>query len=663
MSATHPLTLGIPRGACPERPEERLSKFDLLGEQLGRRVRQSLEKLRKPWSKVPAQVEAQATRLAGHTDAELRVVAEEVRASLQRDGFVDDAVARAFALVREASSRVLGQRHYDVQLMGGWVMLNGMVAEMETGEGKTLVATLPACTAALAGVPVHVVTVNDYLTERDAALMRPLYEFLGLSVGTVLSNMETAERRESYRCDIAYCTNSQLVFDYLWDRITLENHDSRRKLQIERLSGRNRCEELIQQGLHFAIVDEADSVLVDEARTPLIISERGEDELEQQIYTIAVELARELERERDFEIDDRERRADLLEAGQIRLGELGEPHGGIWAGKLRRESLVSQALSALYCFRLDEHYLVRDDKVEIVDEYTGRVMPDRSWEHGLHQMIEVKEGVTLTGRQNPRARISYQRFFRRYLRLSGMTGTAKEVAGELASVYRLSVVRIPTNRPVQRKQLGETVLRTIDEKWDAVATRISEVHAMGRPILVGTRSVEASEALSARLHAARLKHEVINARQDSDEAAVVAAAGAPFAITVATNMAGRGTDIRLQEKVGELGGLHVIATDRHEARRIDRQLYGRCGRQGDPGSCESFVSLEDDLFATHATVVARRIADRALDGDARINRFAVRAALDQAQRAVETQHSRSRRRLFSQDQQLDSLLGFSGRPH
>ena len=296
MSATHPLTLGIPRGACPERPEEHLSKFDVFGEQIGRRARQSFERFRKPWSKVPAQVEAQAAGLAEQTDAELRVAAEEVRVSLQRDGFVDDAVARAFALVREASSRVLEQRHYDVQLMGGWVMLNGMVAEMETGEGKTLVATLPACTAALAGVPVHVVTVNDYLTERDAALMQPLYEFLGLSVGTVLSSMETAERREAYRCDITYCTNSQLVFDYLWDRITLEDHGNRRRLQIERLSGRNRSDELIQQGLHFAIVDEADSVLVDEARTPLIISERGEDELEQKIYTIAVELARELER-------------------------------------------------------------------------------------------------------------------------------------------------------------------------------------------------------------------------------------------------------------------------------------------------------------------------------------------------------------------------------
>jgi preprotein translocase subunit SecA len=497
--------------------------------------------------------------------------------------------------------------------MGGWVLLHGMVAEMETGEGKTLTATLPACTAALAGLPVHVVTVNDYLAARDAETMGPLYRLLGLSVGTVVSQMDTAARRGAYACDVTYCTNKQLVFDYLWDRISLEGSSSRMKLRIERLAGGpQRSEKLIQRGLHFAIVDEADSVLVDEARTPLIISERGGDTVEQEIYVTAVELARALERNVDFEIDDRDRQVDLLEAGRARLAELGEPQGGIWRGQLRREALACQALSALHCFHLDQHYLVQGEKIEIIDEYTGRVMPDRSWEHGLHQMIEVKEGVPVTGRQQPRARISYQRFFRRYLHLAGMTGTAREVAGELSSVYRLPVVGIPTNRPVRRRSAGERVLRSADEKWEAVAARVAALYDAGRPVLVGTRSVEASERLSALLTEAVLPHRVLNARQDQEEALIIREAGEPGRITVATNMAGRGTDICLAAGVAERGGLHVIATERHEARRIDRQLFGRCGRQGDPGSYESFVSLEDALFDAHADALARRIAGAAL---------------------------------------------------
>jgi preprotein translocase subunit SecA len=618
--------------------------------------------LRRPWRAIPELVAQHAEGLEHLSDVELREAAERLRPVLRREGFADEPVARAFALVREAASRTLEQRHFDVQLMGGQVLLHGMVAEMDTGEGKTLTATLPACTAALAGLPVHVVTVNDYLAARDAETMGPIYRMLGLSVGTVVSQMDTALRRGAYACDVAYCTNKQLVFDYLWDRITLEGSSSRRRLQIERLAGGpQRTDKLIQRGLHFAIVDEADSVLVDEARTPLIISERGDDAVEHEIYVTALELARQLEREVDFEIDERERRVDLLEAGRTHLAALGETRGGIWRGQMRRESLVGQALSALHCFHLDQHYLVQGEKIEIIDEYTGRVMPDRSWEHGLHQMIEVKEGVPLTGRQRPRARISYQRFFRRYLHLAGMTGTAHEVAGELSSVYRLPVVKIPTNRPVRRRSEGERVLRTADEKWRAVTARVAELYDAGRPVLVGTRSVEASERLSALLKKARLPHRILNARQDAEEADIVREAGEPYRITVATNMAGRGTDIALAPGVAEAGGLHVIATERHEARRIDRQLFGRCGRQGDPGSYESYVSLEDELFDFHADVLARRIAEAALQGSSRLARSVLSRAIDRSQRAAERLHSRMRSQLFQHDTRMESLLAFSGR--
>jgi preprotein translocase subunit SecA len=650
------------RGAFPEREEERLSKLDELGERWAGAAARWLRAQRRPWRAVPELVSRQAEGLEQLSDAELRLAADALRPDLRREGFADESVARAFALVREAAARTLGQRHFDVQLMGGWVLLHGMVAEMDTGEGKTLTATLPACTAALAGLPVHVVTVNDYLAARDAETMAPLYRLLGLSVGTVVSQMDSADRRSAYACDVTYCTNKQLVFDYLWDRITLEGFSSRTRLQIERLAGGpQRSEKLIQRGLHFAIVDEADSVLVDEARTPLIISERGGDSVEQEIYVTAIELARELERDVDFEIDDRDRQVDLLEAGRARLAELGEPYGGIWRGQLRRESLVGQALSALHCFQLDQQYLVQGEKIEIIDEYTGRVMPDRSWEHGLHQMIEVKEGVPVTGRQQPRARISYQRFFRRYLHLAGMTGTAREVAGELSSVYRLPVVRIPTNRPVQRRSDGERVLRSADAKWEAVAARVAALYDAGRPVLVGTRSVEASERLSALLTEAVLPHRVLNARQDEEEAEIVREAGEPWRITVATNMAGRGTDICLAPGVALAGGLHVIATERHEARRIDRQLFGRCGRQGDPGSYESFVSLEDELFDAHADALARRVAEAALQSSSRLAHASLSFAVERSQRAAERLHSRMRRQLFRRDTRLDSLLAFSGR--
>jgi preprotein translocase subunit SecA len=655
--------VGVVRGAYPEREDTQLSTLDELGETLVAPVLRRRRGRKSRWQRVPERVAAHAAGLAEADDESLRARAAQLGLELREWGYQDERVAQMFALVRELASRTLGKRHYDVQLIGGWVLLHGMVTEMETGEGKTLTATLAVCTAALAGVPVHVITVNDYLARRDAEMLTPLYAALGLSVGVVVSGMDPAARRAAYACDVTYCTNKEVAFDYLKDRIALRGHPSRLRLQLERLSGGGgRAERVIHRGLHFAIVDEADSILVDEARTPLIISSRKGDAAEEEIYRTALAVARELEVDVDFAIEGPEREIALTADGRERVRELGEPRGGVFRGRRRREEFVRQALVALHLFHRDQHYLVQDDQVQIVDEYTGRLMPDRSWEHGLHQLIEVKEDVSVTGRQDTLARISYQRFFRRYHRLAGMTGTAREVSAELWSVYGLAVATVPTNRPCGRELLGERVLATADEKWERVVTRIGELHGDGRPVLVGTRSVAASEHLSALLDAAGLSHVILNARQDREEAEIVARAGAPGRITVATNMAGRGTDIELAPGVAEIGGLHVLATERHDARRIDRQLFGRCGRQGDPGTAEAIVSLEDELCRVYGGAPARRLAGLVGAPDSRLGSWAGRFALGHSQRAAGRLHSRMRRDLLKLDAQLDSTLAFSGRP-
>jgi preprotein translocase subunit SecA len=538
-----------------------------------------------------------------------------------------------------------------------------MVAEMETGEGKTLTATLPACTAALAGLPVHVITVNDYLARRDAETMGPLYRALGLTVGVIVSGMDPEARREAYAADITYATNKEVVFDYLKDRIALGAGASQVKLQLDALGRRRDAStRLLHRGLHFAIVDEADSVLIDEARTPLVISGKGRDAVQEEVFRTAVRLARELERGVDFEVDEPERSVRLRPPGAEALIDLGDKAGGIFRGERRREELVCMALTALHCFRRDQHYLVNDEKIQIVDEFTGRVMADRSWERGLHQMIEAAEDLPISVRAETLARISYQRFFQRYLRLSGMTGTAREVAGELQAVYGLSVVSVPVARPLLRRNLGRRVLGGSVEKWRCVENRVAEVHAEGRPVLVGTRSVADSELLSERLDARGIPHRVLNARQDQEEADIVAEAGQEGRVTVATNMAGRGTDICLTEQVAERGGLHVIATEMHEASRIDRQLFGRCGRQGDPGSFESVTSLEDELFQMHASPPLRWLATLAEDPErTRTRRVAMAVGVRLAQRGAERLHAQMRRDLLHHDQRLDRLLAFSGR--
>jgi preprotein translocase subunit SecA len=637
----------------PERDDAPLGKLERLINEL-RYLTGRVESGKRSLGRIVDAVADQAEAIQAIPDADLRVRAAALRPKLRRRGFDDlELVAEAFALVREASVRATKMRHFDVQLIGGWAMLRGMIAEMDTGEGKTLTATLTAATAALAGRAVHVVTVNDYLAERDSAQMTPVYKLLGLSVGCVKQGQQPPERRAAYACDVAYCSNKEIAFDYLRDRLVLGGKPHPIALRLGALGGDGAAGRLLLRGLQFAIVDEADSVLVDEARTPLILSAGSERTAGEKMHRDALEIAGALG-ESDYRIG--EEGIEITDTGQDALARVAKDLGGIWKGPRRREQLVRQALTALHVFQRDKHYLVREGKVQIIDEYTGRLMPDRSWERGLHQLIEMKEEVEVTAERETLARISYQRFFRRYLHLSGMTGTAAEIAGELRAVYRLRVARIPTNRPSRRARHPARYFGSAQAKWQAVVDTIAACIARGQPVLVGTRSVGASELLAKLLDEKGVPYRLLNARQDRDEAEIVARAGERGCVTVATNMAGRGTDIRLAEGVRELGGLHVVATELHDAARIDRQLFGRCGRQGDPGSYEVIVAMEDDLAKTFA-----KLASAPLTGLERIPSALGGAVFRLAQWRAERAHSRARRDLLDLDDYLGDILAFSGR--
>ncbi len=648
------------RGFYPERRTSEESKFDAAVIGVAGNIARPLLARPGSFAGIVPLVHKFSEALPGLSDQALRKETDMLRHMLQSDGLRLESAARAFALVREVAGRKLGMRHFDVQLIGGYVLLNGMVAEMETGEGKTLTATLPACTAALAGIPVHVITVNDYLARRDGETMKPVYEALGLSVGVVTHDMSPEDRRTAYRCDVTYCTNKDVVFDYLKDRILMRLRPGHVQMRLERLYRKDgRLGQLFLRGLPFAIVDEADSVLIDEARTPLIISGPANNSCEKDGYQQALAAAAQLRPGAHYVLNTAKRSIELTDEGKEQLRELMLPLGGIWVGRYRREDTVRQALMAHQLFMKDQHYIVRDNKVQIVDEYTGRVMADRSWEQGLHQLIECKEGCDITNQNETLARISYQRFFRRYHYLAGMTGTAREVAGELWSVYRLRAVPIPTNKPPARRAEPCRLYETAQEKWRAIVGRIAEIHRQERPVLVGTRSVAASDHLSRLLTAAALPHRVLNARQDKEEADIIAEAGRKGRITVATNMAGRGTDIILTQETREAGGLHVLATEFHDSRRIDRQLFGRCGRQGDPGSFEAIASLEDSLFEGYAGKPAGLIARRLVNSEW-IGRFAENGLVVLAQQAAQRKHSRVRRELLKFDDSMESSMAFSG---
>ena len=654
--------LSVVRPVYPERPERiPENRVDEFGERFAGMISRGMRARRALRTDLVARVRELEAELRDFDEAALRTAALDLGKALRRDGFRLDLVARTFAVVCVAAERTLGKRYFDVQLLGGWVLLQGMIAEMETGEGKTLTATLPACAAALAGIPVHIITVNDYLVARDAETTRPLYDALGLTVGTVTEKQSPPERQDAYSRHIVYGTNKTIVFDYLRDRITLLSRNSSLRLRLEKLGGDGaRVRRLLLRGLHFAIVDEADSVLVDEARTPLIISAPAEVGDEERVAQQGIEIARQLVKGEDFNVIATEKRVVLTEPGRRRLERLCAELGGVWVGLMRRENLATQALSALHLFFRDEHYLVRDGKIEIIDEYTGRTMADRSWERGLHQLIEAKEGCEITAQKEPLSRISYQRFFRRYLLLSGMTGTAREVAGELGVVYGLPTVRIPTNRPSQRVVLPERVFAAANGKWDAIVRRVKEVHDLGRPVLLGTRSVAASEHASKLFAQAGLPYRVLNAKQDREEADIVAGAGGRGCITIATNMAGRGTDIQLGDGVAELGGLHVILSERHDSERIDRQLAGRCARQGDPGYFEPILSVEDSLMSITGQPIRAAISRLMERLGSRYGSWLGSASIRLAQSYAERSHSRVRRELLKSDQQMGKTLAFSG---
>lgn len=587
-------------------------------------------------------VEALSSQFEALADAELKERVQRCRERCGRQArhMDDELLAETMAALREAAARQLSLRAYHVQIMGVLALNAGGLAEMATGEGKTLVAALAAVLSAFRRRPCHVVTVNDYLVTRDAKRMRTFFEFCGLTSGAVVASMPPAERRKVYSGDITYVTSKEVLADFLRDQLACGAESPSEWL------GKAQSRRVLERGLLAAIVDEADSVLIDEAVTPLIISQTRENVSLSEASQRGVTLADQFVEGEDYEVKASRREVTLTKIGQSKLDDLGADLGGLWKAPQRRWELLRSALVARTFYQKDKQYLIKDGKVVIVDEFTGRPMPQRTWRQGLHQAIEAKEGLEITAPSETVARMSFQRFFRSYRYLSGMTGTAQEAASEFWHIYQRPVVRIPVNRPFQRGTLPVRAFRDREEKWNAVVESICETHATGRPILVGTRNVEASEQLSQRLLDAGLVCQVLNAARLAEEALVIAKAGEAGRITIATNMAGRGTDIVIDEEVVNQGGLHVIATEGHESSRIDRQLFGRAGRQGDPGSSQLFFSLDDELLQNHLSDRERRW-------------LPLGAALKKAQARAQRQAYQRRRRVLQMDDWLDNALSFA----
>jgi len=596
------------------------------------------------------------------SDAKLRERALEMRDIFRRARETPKDLARAFAIVREVAARQLGERPFPVQVAGALAIYDGCIAELATGEGKTLAATMPATVAGWRGWGCHIITFNDYLAKRDADWMSRIYNSCGLSVGHVENKMPPPDRRKAYLADITYCSNKEVTADFLRDRLALSRLSGLPGALLAKISdgAGSGTDKVVQRGLHYAIIDEADSILIDEAVTPLIISGEAPNPEQVDAFQHAAEVASELDPDVHYKLDQRYREVELTKAGKDRIADLTDDLGGVWAGRRRSEELVNQALTAKSFYTLGKQYVLQEDKVVIVDEFTGRLMPDREWRDGLHQAVSAKEQVEVQPPKDTYARVSFQRFFRLYKKLSGMTGTAVEGRREFWQIYHLPVVVIPTNRPCARKHFADRVYPTADTKWEAMVSHITSLHQTGRPILVGTRSVRANEHLSQLLTAEGLEHSVLNAVRHAEEAQVVAGAGQRGRITVATNMAGRGTDIKLGRGVAELGGLAVIASERHEAGRIDRQLYGRSGRQGDPGSAEAIVSLDDELVRRHAPHLSGMLRGRYSMAQREVSSPLTRRVFDHAQRRATRMALRQRKGVLSTDDWLDEYLGFAG---
>ncbi len=564
------------------------------------------------------------------SDEAMRARVAELREEVAGGRSLDDILPEVFALVREGSVRALGMRHFDVQLIGGVTLHRGKIAEMKTGEGKTLVATLPVVLNAISGKGVHLITVNDYLAKRDAAWMGKLYNFLGLSVGVIVHGLDDAERQAAYASDIVYGTNNEFGFDYLRDNMKFYK------------------EQLVQRELNFAIVDEVDSILIDEARTPLIISGQAEDS--SSLYARIDAFIPMLRRETDFTVDEKARTVLLTEDGVARMEQVLKIDNLYDAANITFQHHVLQALKAHHIFQRDVDYVVKADQVIIVDEFTGRLMPGRRYSDGLHQALEAKEHVQVEAENQTLATITFQNYFRMYKKLAGMTGTADTEAVEFREIYDLEVISIPTHRPMIRKDFPDLVYKTQREKFEAIAKDVKELHKRGQPVLVGTVSIEKSELLSGMLQKSGVPHDVLNAKNHEKEAEIVALAGHAGRVTIATNMAGRGTDIVLGEGVTDLGGLHILGTERHESRRIDNQLRGRSGRQGDPGSSRFYLALDDDLMRLFGSDRLKGLMDKLgmEDGEPIENRMVSRA-IENAQKRVEAHNFEIRKQLLEYD--------------
>ena len=515
-------------------------------------------------------------QISALSDADLQAKTAEFKSRLEQGEFLDDMLPEIFAVVREAGTRTIGMRHFDVQIMGGQVLYEGRIAEMKTGEGKTLVATLPVYARALEGRGVHVVTVNDYLARRDAEWMGPIYEFLGLTVGVIQHGLDSAQRRAAYNCDVTYVTNNEVGFDYLRDNMAWQ------------------VEDLVQRELYFALVDEVDSILIDEARTPLIIS--GPSQESGELYDKFAQIIPRLRKGEDYTVDEKAHAVPITEAGVARVEKMLGIQNLYEQRNIELTHQLNAALKAWNLFHLDQQYIVKDGEVIIVDEFTGRLMYGRRYSDGIHQAIEAKEGIKVRGEDQTLATITFQNLFRLYDHLAGMTGTAKTEEREFRDIYGLDVVVVPTNMPMVRKDNSDIVYKSEKAKFEAVVDEIIEEHQKGRPVLVGTRSIEKSELVATMLRRKGIECNVLNAKYHEQEAEIIKDAGQEAQVTIATNMAGRGTDIKLGEGVARNGGLHIIGTERHESRRIDNQLRGRSGRQGDPGSSRFYVSLEDEVM-------------------------------------------------------------------
>ena len=600
--------------------------FNFLTKVFGSKNERELKKLNPFVEKINVlEPEMQAMR-----DDQLKALTAAFKERLARGEPLDEIMPEAFAVVREASVRTLKMRHFDVQLIGGIVLHQGKIAEMKTGEGKTLAATLPAYLNALTGKGVHIVTVNDYLARRDTDWMGNIYNFLGMSVGTILHGLDDKERKAAYSSDITYGTNNEFGFDYLRDNMKFDS------------------ESIVQTELHFGIVDEVDSILIDEARTPLIIS--GPAEKSTSMYYQVNSIIPRLKPERDYTIDEKARSAILTEDGVaeaegiMKIDNLYDPK------HIELLHHINQALKAHTLFKRDVDYIVKDKEVVIVDEFTGRLMPGRRYSEGLHQALEAKENVKIENENQTLATITFQNYFRMYDKLAGMTGTADTEAAEFKKIYELDVVVIPTNMPMVRKDFHDVIYKTRREKYEAALDEIESLHAKGQPVLVGTISIDVSEGLSKKLGKRGIRHSVLNAKNHEKEAEIIAMAGQPGAVTISTNMAGRGTDIVLGEGVQALGGLHILGTERHESRRIDNQLRGRSGRQGDPGSSRFYLSLEDDLLRIFGGERITGVMEKlGMEEGQPIEHNLISRAIENAQAKVEGHNFEIRKQLLEYD--------------